>query len=242
MTSVRAASSWTAPAGECNRSQFRAICVSIGRIESGIRSLRVSLVDIGNAEWLRAPRVRALIAAALAVSLLLGGAFLVVSRLYPSPTEMLDHPVNPVSDAASAAQVVESAQHIVNLARLQTTSAGYLLMSCKDQNDPPYQGAIYLTFTLPAGAQADTYFKSIGATLVSHGWREGLPPNDHTFGKTVSKDAVTAVIYPLDNPTGPPGDARVGVLRAYGECRNVNDHRNDASGWIDITNQFPRTG
>jgi hypothetical protein len=185
---------------------------------------------------MRAPRVRALIAAALAVSLLMGGAFLVVSRLYPPPSETLDHPVDPVTDAASAAQVIESVKQIVALAQFQTASAGYLLMSCKDQHDPPYQGAIYLTFRLPAGARADTYFKSTAATLVTHGWTEGLPPNDHPFGATVSKDAVTAIIYP------PGDDPSVGVLRAYGECRNVNDHRNDASGWIDITNQFPSTG
>ena len=186
-------------------------------------------------EWLRAPRVRALIAAALAVSLLLGGAFLVVSRLRPSPSDSLDHPVNPVTDDATAAQVVESAKQIVTLAGLRTKSAGYLLMSCKNRNDPPYQGAIYLTFTLPAGARADTYFKTTAATLVTQGWTEGLPPNEHMFGKTVSKDAVTAIIYPHGD------DPSVGVMRAYGECRNMNDHRNDATGWIDITGQFKGT-
>ena len=117
---------------------------------------------------------------------------------------------------------------------MQTKSAGYLLMSCKNQNDPPYQGAIYLTFTLPAGARPDTYFKTIATTLVTQGWAEGLPPNEHMFGRTVSKDAVTAIIYPHGDDPG------LGVLRAYGECRDVNDHRSDASGWIDITNQFPR--
>ena len=156
-----------------------------------------------------------------------------VSRLYPSPSETLDHPANPVTDAASATQVVEPAKQIVTLARLQTASAGYLLMSCKNQNDPPYQGAIYLTFRVPAGAAASTYFDSVAATLVNHGWTEGLPPNDHPFGKTVSKDVVTAIIYPVGD------DPNVGVLRAYGECRNVNDHRKDPSGWIDVTNQFP---
>jgi hypothetical protein len=160
----------------------------------------------------------------------------VVSTLRPSPSETLDHPADPVTDDATAAQVVESAKQIVSLAALQTKSAGYLLMSCKNQNDPPYQGAIYLTFTLPAGARADTYFKSIAETLVTRGWTEGLPPNEHMFGKTVSKDAVTAIIYPHGDDA--PG---VGVLRAYGQCRDVNDHRKDASGWIDITNQFPRT-
>jgi hypothetical protein len=187
-------------------------------------------------EWLRGPRVRALVAAALAVSLLLGGAFLVVSRLRPPLSDSLDHPVNPVSDAASATQVVESAKQIVTLAGLQTASAGYLLMSCKNQNDPPYQGAVYLTFRLPAGTRADTHFRTIAATLVTNGWTEGLPPNEHPFGKTLSKDAVTAIIYPQSD------DPSVGVMRAYGECRNVNDHRRDATGWIDITNQFGRTG
>jgi hypothetical protein len=182
---------------------------------------------------LRAPRVRALIAAALTVSLLLGGAFLVVSALRPSPTEKLDHPATPVSDDATAAQVVEAAKQIVRLAGVQTKSAGYLLMSCKNQNDPPYQGAIYLTFTVPAAARPDTYFKTIATTLVNRGWTEGLPPNDHMFGATASKDGVTAVVYPHAEEPG------LGVLRAYGECRDANDHRKDASGWIDITNQFP---
>ena len=185
---------------------------------------------------MRAPRVRALITAALAASLLLGTAFLVVSALHPSPTEKLDHPANPVSDDATVAQVVDAAKQVVRLAGLQTKSAGYLLMSCKNQNDPPYQGAIYLTFTLPAGARPDIYFKTIAATLVSRGWTEGLPPNEHVFGKTVSKDAVTAIIYPHDSS---PGDPALGILRAYGECRDTNDHRKDTSGWIDITNQFP---
>jgi hypothetical protein len=182
---------------------------------------------------LRAPRVRALLVAALTVSLLLGGAFLVVSALRPSPLERLDHPGNPVSDDATAAQVVGAAQQIVSLAGLQTKSAGYLLMSCKNQNDPPYQGAIYLTFTLPAGARPDTYFKTIASTLVSRGWTEGLPPNEHAWGKTVSKDAVTAIIYPHGD------DPSLGILRAYGECRDTHDHHKDASGWTDITNQFP---
>jgi hypothetical protein len=182
---------------------------------------------------LRARRARALLAAALAVSLLLGGAFLVVSALRPSPLEKLDHPANPVSDDATSAQVIGSAKQIVSLAGLRTKSAGYLLMSCKNQNDPPYQGAIYLTFTLPAGARPDIYFKTIAATLVTRGWTEGLPPNDHVFGMTVAKDAVTAIIYPHGD------DPSLGILRAYGECRDTNDHRRDASGWIDITNQFP---
>ncbi len=171
--------------------------------------------------------------AVFAVSLLIGGAFLVVSALRPPPSEKLDHPANPVSDDATAAQVVAPAKQIVSLAGLQTKSAGYLLMSCKNQNDPPYQGAIYLTFSLPAGARPDTYFKTIATTLVARGWTQGLPPNGHLFGETVSKDAVTAIIYPHGDDPG------LGVLRTYGECRDINDHSKDPPGWIDITNQFP---
>ncbi|MGB8387005.1 hypothetical protein, partial [Mycobacterium sp.] len=187
-------------------------------------------------EWLRTRQVRALIAAALAVSLLSGGAFLLVGRLHSTPSDVLDHPLNPVTDDESEAQVVESAKQIVTLAGLRPTSAGYLLMSCKDRDDPPYQGAIYLTFALPAAIRADTYFPTIGATLVSHGWTEGLSPNDHAFAKTVSKNAVTVIIYRQDD------DPSLGVLRVYGQCRNMNDHRNDTTTWIDIADRFTRTG
>ncbi len=128
--------------------------------------------------------------------------------------------------------MVEPAQHIVTRAGLQTTSAGYLLMSCKDQKDPPYQGAIYLTFAVPAGVGADTYLPTIAAALVTDGWVEGLPPNNRMFGRALSKDAVTAIVYrDSDNPNA-------GVLRVYGQCRNMNDHRNDTTGWTDITGQF----
>jgi hypothetical protein len=174
--------------------------------------------------------VRALILAALMVSLLLGGAFLVVGKLRPSPSDALDHPANPVTDGQSEAQVVEAAKQIVTLAGLRTKSAGYLLMSCMNHNDPPYQGAIYLTFAVPAEVPADTYFPAIATTLVTNGWAEGVPPSSGMFGSTVSKDAVTAIVYrDNDNPN-------VGVLRMYGQCRNMNDHRND--GWTDIADQL----
>jgi hypothetical protein len=219
---------------------------------SGIPYFRVSLADIDTTEnhpptqptqndgkrgeWSRSPGVRALVAATLLVSLLLGGAFLSVDRLHSSAADSLDHPVNPVTDDQTKAQVVEPAKQIVSLSGLQTTSAGYLLMSCKDRDDPPYRGAIYLNFALPADARADTYFPTIAATLVAHGWTEGLPPSDHVFGRTLSKDAVTAIIYRHSDDPG------VGVLRLSGQCRDMNDHRNDATGWSDITGDFRRTG
>jgi hypothetical protein len=181
-------------------------------------------------EWLRSTRVRALIAAALTASLLLSGAFLLVDRLHTTPTDALDHPANPVTDDQSEAQVVEPARQVVTLTGLRTASAGYMLMSCKDRDDPPYQGAIYLIFALPAGVRADTYFPTIAATLASHGWTEGLPPNGHEFARSLSKDGVTMIVYRQSE------DPSLGVLRIYGQCRNMNNHRNEA--WIDITDRL----
>jgi hypothetical protein len=182
------------------------------------------------AEWPRS--LRFVTAAALTVSLVLGGAFLLIGRLHSTPSDYLDHPANPVTDEESKAQVVEPTKQIVLLAGLRTASAGYLLMSCKDQNDPPYQGAIYLTFTLSIGVRADTYFNTIASTLGSHGWTAGVPPNNHLLAKTFSKNPVTVIIYR-------DSDAQsLGVLRLYGECRNMNDHRKQTTGWIDITDQL----
>jgi hypothetical protein len=186
----------------------------------------------GQGEGVRSRWARPAIAAALAVPLALGGAFLAVDRLHTTPSDVLDHPGNPASDEQTEAQVVEAARQIVAAAGLQTTTAGYLLMSCKNRDDPPYQGAIYLTFALPAGSGPDTYFPAVAGALVGRGWKEGLPPADHTFGKTLTKDAVTAVIYRTDD------DISLGVLRLYGECRNTNDHRNDSTAWVDVTAQL----
>jgi hypothetical protein len=187
-------------------------------------------------EGLRSKQARALIAAALALSLLLGGAFLLLDRLHSTPSGVLDHPANRVTDDQSQAQVVESAKQIVNLTGLRTASAGYTLMSCKDRDDPPYQGAIYLTFALPDAARAYSYFPTIAAVLVTHGWTEGLPPNDHAFAKILTKDAVTLIVYRQSDDPG------LGVARIYGECRNMNDHRKDATTWTDITDQLTGTG
>jgi hypothetical protein len=187
------------------------------------------------AEWLPAWQVRALTAAALTISLLLGGALVLVDRLHSTTSDVLDHPADPVTDDQSEAQVVESTKQIVTLTGLRTTSAGYALMSCKDRQDPPYQGAIYLNFALPSATRPDTYFPTIAATLVSHGWTEGLPPDDHPFARIFSKDAVTVTVYRHSDDPG------LGVLRAYGQCRNINDHHKDATTWTDVTAQFTRS-
>jgi hypothetical protein len=192
---------------------------------------------IGNrAGGLSAKQARLLIAAMLAVSLMLGGAFLAVDRLHSTPGDALNHPDQPATDEQSHAQAVGAARHLVSVAKLHPTTAGYLLMSCNDHDNPPYQGAIYLTFAVPAETRADAYLPAVTSALVADGWTEGLPPGGHAFGTTLSKDGITAIIYRHDK------DENQGVLRLYGECRNMSDHRNDTTGWTDVTGLFNPPG
>ncbi|MGH7226301.1 MAG: hypothetical protein ACRELF_24055 [Gemmataceae bacterium] len=183
-------------------------------------------------ERLRSPGARALLAAALTISLLLGGSFLAVGRLHSSPADFLDHPRHIATDDQTKTEVVEQAKHIVAIARLQKPTAGYLLMSCRDHDDPPYQGAIFMNFTLPTDARAHSYFQAIAAAMVARGWNQGLPPNQHVNGKALSKDGVTAILYQdSDYPNR-------GIARLYGQCRNMNNHRGDPTAWVDITDQL----
>jgi hypothetical protein len=188
----------------------------------------------GRPEWSHSVATRSLTAAALAISLLLGGAFLSIDRLHSSPSDYLDHPDHPVTDDQSKAQVVEAAKEIVATAGLQKPAAGYMLMSCRNQHDPPYQGAIYLTFTVPSDVRTDSYFHSVAAAMSAHGWHEGLAPVQGVYGKTLYNDGVTAIIYrDSDYPT-------LGVARLYGQCRNVTDHRTDTTTWTDVSDQIGR--
>lgn len=155
-----------------------------------------------------------------------------MERLHSSSADAVEHPAHPVSDEQTKAEVVEQAKRMVATARLEKATAGYLLMSCKDRDSPPYQGAVYLNFSLPAGARADTYFQGIADAMAARGWNEGVPPNQHLFGKTLYKDGVTAVVY-RDNDY-----PNRGVARLYGQCRDMTDHRNDTTGWVDVTGQI----
>lgn len=167
------------------------------------------------------PRVLMLILWVLVVSMVAGAAFLVLRR-----SDAADHPEHPLSDEQSKAQVLEPAREIVAVANLENANGGYILMSCTNQTDPPYQGAIYLTFDLP---DATHYLDQVAASLVSHGWRKGSPPNRYLSGIAVSKNGVTAILYRDPDRNG------FGIMKVYGECRNVSDHRNDATGWVDIS-------
>ncbi|WP_205873038.1 hypothetical protein [Mycobacterium camsae] len=184
------------------------------------------------ADWLRSTRARSLLAATFGISLVLGGAFLAVDQLHATPGDALNRPGPPLSDEQSRVQTVGAAKDVVSAGRLHTTSAGYLLMSCRDRDNPPYQGAVYLTFTIPADTRADSYLPAVATALVADGWVEGLSPGGHPYSKSLARGAVTALIYRDDE------NANLGVARVYGECRNTSDHRADLTDWVDVTGEI----
>lgn len=185
----------------------------------------------------RAPRLRSrsallLIAAALLLSLALGSAFVVVHRvkdLRGAPVEAASHPL---SDDQTRDQVVRAARQFVTAGRLGAPNGSYLLQSCAQNDEPPYQGTAYLTFDVPSITKTPRYFRDIAATMRALGWTEGLPPRRHPGGKMLAKDGVTALLY---RDPDVPGR---GVLQIHGECRNITDHRVDATGFVDITGQL----
>jgi hypothetical protein len=184
------------------------------------------------AERLRSPAARIMLAAALTSTLFLGAAFLAVGRLHSSAADAVEHPGPAATDEQTKTEVVDQARVIVAVGTLQNATAGYLLMSCKDRDDPPYQGAVYMNFAVPTDAHGDEYFRRIAEGMVARGWREGLPPHQNVFGKTLSKDGVTAILYPdSDSP-------QQGVGHIYGKCRDMNNHRGDSMAWIDITDRL----
>lgn len=144
----------------------------------------------------------------------------------------MEHPGPAATDAQTQTEVVDQARDIVAIGRLNQATAGYMLMSCKDRDDPPYQGAVYLNFLLPTDITAYEYFRTITAAMVGHGWREGLPPNQHLLGRNLSKDGVNAILYPDSDSPGH------GVARIYGQCHDTTDHRNDSTAWTDITDRL----
>jgi hypothetical protein len=184
------------------------------------------------AERLRSPASRLLLAAALTSMLVLGTGSLVVDRLHSSAADSVAGASRTATDEQSKAEVVEHARQIVAVAAIQSPTGGYLLMSCKNREDPPYQGAVYIDFTLPADAYGNTYFQGIARAMVARGWREGLPPRQHVFGTTLSKDGVTAILY--QDSASP----KRGVARIYGQCRDMTNHRGDSTAWVDISDQL----
>lgn len=170
-----------------------------------------------------------LITAALLVSLVLGLSFVALHRFRDERGAAVDPVAQPLTDEQAKMQVLEPAREIVVAGKLSGVSASYLLMSCKNADEPPYQGAIYLNFTVPGVLETPKYFGSIGAAMTADGWTEALPPSRHPGGRTFTRDGVTVIYFRTDDRTDRA------TMQIYGECRNTTDHRLDTTGWVDVT-------
>lgn len=182
-----------------------------------------------NDRWLRNPLATSLLAAAFMVSLVLGIAFLMIN----TDSAREDGPLGdatPLTDEQSRDQVVGAAREVVTSAHLRGVTGGYTFLSCRNEQDPPYQAAVYLNFEIPAGDSS----KSIGeiqAAMVKSGWHEAPSPGEH-FGGKLTRAGVTATFQQnVDDPA-------FGIMRIYGECRNMADHRNEDPAWTEISDQF----
>jgi hypothetical protein len=179
-------------------------------------------------DWLRSSAARALLLAALVMSLVLGIGFVVVDTSKRADDGALGDTAQ--TDEQSRNQVLNSARQIVEAAHLQDVSGSYVFLSCTSLHDPPYQAAVYLNFDLPK-ANWVRRIREIAAAMVAHGWQEAPSMAEH-FGLKLTKDGVTSTFH--ENPD----DARFGAMRLYGECRNTSDHRNDDPAFTDITDQL----
>jgi hypothetical protein len=183
----------------------------------------------GQGESLRSPAARALILAALTLSLVLGTAFLVINAPHRGQPNVMGDATQ-LTDEQATRQVVDSAQQIVEVARLRSVSGSVVFLSCTSLHDPPYQAAVYLNFGLPE-TNSVKRIREIGAAMVANGWQQAPSMGEH-FGLKLTKAGVTATFHEnLDDP-------RFGAMRIYGECRNTSDHRNDNPAFTDISDRL----
>jgi hypothetical protein len=184
--------------------------------------------DSMNADRLRSRPFPQLIAASLLMSLVLGATFITMHRIYDLRGPAVEAPV-PLTDEQTEAQVLEPARQIVGAARLTAATGTYIPISCAAEDAPPYQGSAYLTFDLPTITETPAFLRAMTNVLTARGWTVGLPPSHHPGGLTLSKDGVTAVFHRH------PDIPRRGVLRLWGQCRNMTDHRLEPGGFVDIS-------
>jgi hypothetical protein len=168
-----------------------------------------------------------LLLAALVTVFVAGAGFALLRDLR---TDAMSLQGAPMTDAQAAAQVLASARQIVGMAQLQDATGGYAFVSCKNENEPPYQAAIYMSFRLPQ-SNSVKYLRDIAASMVAHGWTPAASMGEH-FGQKLTKDGVAVIFYRSVN------DTNFATMRLYGECRNTADHRNDNPVWTEVTDQL----
>ena len=182
-----------------------------------------------NGTLLRSRTVTLLTAASLLTSLTLGIAFVAAHRVYDLRGEAVDAPAVPLTADEARQQVLEQARQFIGAGRLKAPSDSYLLMSCASEDGPPYQGSVYLTFDVPSITETPAFFRTIAAAMKARGWHEGVSPTRYPGGRTLAKDGSSALYHRHPDLPGR------GLLKIYGPCRTVTDHRLDTTGFVDVT-------
>ena len=113
-------------------------------------------------DWIRTPQSRGLMWAALVLSLVLGLAVVVVDHREPAGAQV----GTSLTDEQAVEQVVGSARRIVAAAKLHDPAGGYTFVSCATESDPPYQVALYMSFTLPHSNWA-SYLDDVASAMVA---------------------------------------------------------------------------
>ena len=178
---------------------------------------------------LRSGPARLLLALALLGTLVLSAGYIAVHRMYDLRGLTT---IAPQSDEQSRQQVLGPARQIIAAGSLRHSSATYLLQSCTTEDLPPYQGTVFVAFPVPDVVGTRKLFRQIAQKMSIQGWRIGLPPGHHPDGWTLAKDGVIAIYY-----RDPDQDGQ-GVLRVYGECRDIADHRQDGGGFLDVSREL----
>jgi len=80
-------------------------------------------------------------------------------------------PQNHCATTPPSRQIVNSAKDIVTAAQLQEATAGYSFVSCANENEPPYQVALYMSFRLPHDDWV-RYLRDVAAGMLDRGWTQ----------------------------------------------------------------------
>lgn len=151
--------------------------------------------------------------------------------MLPHDKQTPSEPVKGLSDDDTLKQLVEPAKAFVAVGALQDVSAGFDYEACNDQGEPPYRGRVDMGFRIPDDVEPTTYFQRLAKTMVEQGdgWSDGPPPGRNPFGTVIHTDTVFAIIG--QNPVAKED----GYVHIFGECRNMDDHRDHAA--VNITDQ-----
>jgi transcription termination factor NusB len=105
-------------------------------------------------------------AGTLLVSLILGATFIKLHRTEDLRGAAVERPAHPLTDAQAKDQVVDSARQFISAGRFTRATGSYILMACKEDEDPVYQGSLYLNFDLPTIRETPAYFREIVTGVV----------------------------------------------------------------------------